>query len=411
MRVLVTALLAAFSTLLATGPTAAQERPPIKIGLVAPLTGPLAQAGRDLHDGCRLYWQETGGRMAGRKVEMIVEDTEGRPATALAKARKLVEGDGVHVLAGTILAEEAWALAPYVDAQALPAVFPIASADDLSQRRRPRWVIRTGFSNGGNAHPLGDHAARVLGYKKVVTLAPDDALGWESVGGFHRAFEDAGGRIVQKLWVPPDATDAGPHVARITPDADAVLVAAQGPWATLLARAWAASPLRGRVPLLAAGLFTDEHVLARLGDESVGIVTAHHYAAALDTPANHRFRAAFEKAYARVPSSYAEGCYTAARLLAVAAGGVGGLVEDRGGLLAAFRRAAVPDAPRGPVKADPFGNPVQNVYIRRVQRVDGKLENTVIHTYPDVSQFWTYNPREFLRRPAYSRDLPPCTHC
>ena len=79
--------------------------------------------------------------------------------------------------------------------------------------------------------------------------------------------------------------------------------------------------------------------------------------------------------------------------------------------MAAFRRVAISDAPRGPVKMDPYGNPVQNIYIRKVERVDGKLQNTVIHTYPEVSQFWKYPPREFLKQPVYSREFPPCKHC
>ena len=87
------------------------------------------------------------------------------------------------------------------------------------------------------------------------------------------------------------------------------------------------------------------------------------------------------------------------------------MVEDRGALMAALRRVVITDAPRGPVKMDPFGNPVQNIYIRKVERVDGKLQNTVIHTYPEVGQFWKYTPQEFLRQPVYSRDFPPCKHC
>jgi branched-chain amino acid transport system substrate-binding protein len=87
------------------------------------------------------------------------------------------------------------------------------------------------------------------------------------------------------------------------------------------------------------------------------------------------------------------------------------MAEDRGAVMAAFRRVAISDAPRGPVKMDPYGNPVQNIYIRKVERVDGKLQNTVIHTYPEVGQFWKYNPQEFLKQPVYSRDFPACKHC
>ena len=118
------------------------------------------------------------------------------------------------------------------------------------------------------------------------------------------------------------------------------------------------------------------------------MISAHHYSAALDTPANHKFRAAYEKAYQRVPGFYGENCYTGARILSEAVKTVGGKVEDRAGLMAALRAVKVGDAPRGPVEMDAYGNPTQNIYIRKVERVGGKLQNTVIFTYPHVSQFW-----------------------
>ena len=409
MRALVVAVLA-FSTLLAATPPAAAQTP-IKIGFISPLSGAIAQAGKDMYSGCELYWQESGWQIAGRKLEVILEDNEGLPATALTKARKLVESDKVNLLAGVILSNVAYALVPYIEAQGIPTIYPINSADDLTQRKIPRWLIRTGFSAGGNMHPFGEYAAKTLGYKKVVTVGLDYAFGWETVGGFHKSFEDNGGRVIQKLWVPLNVQDYGPYIAQIKRDADAVFVVALGRWSLLFAKEYAASGLRGRIPLIAGGTYTDEHILPQLGDESIGVISAHHYSASLDTPANRRFRAAFEKAYNRIPSFYSENCYTGARVITEAIKGVGGMVEDRGALMSALRRVAISDAPRGPVKMDPFGNPVQNIYIRKVERVDGKLQNTVIHTYPEVSQFWKYTPQEFLKQPVYSREFPPCKHC
>src|SRR6266851_1042962 len=175
MRALVVAVLS-FSALLAATPPAA------------------AQAGKDMYSGSELYWQETGWQIAGRKLEVILEDNEGLPATALTKARKLVESDKVHLLAGIILSN--------VESQGIPTIYPINSADDLTQRKRPRWLIRTGFSAGGNMHPFGEYAAKVLGYKKIAIVSLDYAFGWEIAGGFHKTFEDNGGQIIQKLWVP-----------------------------------------------------------------------------------------------------------------------------------------------------------------------------------------------------------------
>ena len=402
-------VLAALASVAVAGDAAAQG--PMRIGFLAPLSGAIAAAGRDMYSGCELFWQESGWRLAGRKLEVILEDNEGLPATALTKLRKLVESDQVHMVAGVILSNVAYALVPYIEAQGIPTLYPINSADDLTQRKRPTWLIRTGFSAGGNMHPFGEYAAKVLGYRKVVTIGLDYAFGWETVGGFHKSFEDNGGQIVQKLWVPLNVQDYGPYLAQVRKDADAVFVNALGRWTLLFAKEYAASGLRNRLPLIAGGTYTDEHILPQLGDESLGVVSAHHYSASLDTPANRRFRAAFEKAYNRTPSFYSENCYTGARIIGEAVCAIGSRVEDRAALMAALRKVEIQDAPRGPVKMDPYGNPTQNIYVRKVERVGGRLQNTVIHTYPAVGQFWTYNPEEFLKQPVYSRDFPPCRHC
>jgi branched-chain amino acid transport system substrate-binding protein len=398
-------------SLLVIGVGPAQAEGPIKIGFLSPLSGAIAQAGKDMYSGCELFWKESGWQIAGRKLEVVLEDTEGQPAAAVTKLRKLVENDKVHLVAGVILSNVAYALVPYVEAQGIPTIYPINSAEDLTQRKRPKWLIRTGFSAGGNMHPFGEYAAKVLGYRKVVTIGLDYAFGWETVGGFQQTFEDNGGQVIQKLWVPLNVQDYGPYLAQVKRDADAVFVVALGRWTLLFAQQYAASGLRGRIPLIAGGTYTDEHILPQLGDESIGVISAHHYSASLDTPANRRFRAAFEKAYSRLPSFYSENCYTGARVISEAVKAIGGNVEDRGAFMAALRKVEITDAPRGPIKLDAFGNPTQNIYIRKVERVGGMLQNTVIYTYPAVGQFWKYDPQEFLRQPVYSRDFPPCRYC
>jgi branched-chain amino acid transport system substrate-binding protein len=245
----------------------------------------------------------------------------------------------------------------------------------------------------------------------VVTIGLDYAFGWETVGGFHKSFEDNGGQVIQKIWVPLNVQDYAPYLAQVKREADAVFVVALGRWSVLFSKQYADSGLKGRIPLIAGGTYNDEHVLSQLGDEAIGVISAHHYSAALDTPANRTFRGAFEKAYSRPPSFYSENCYTGARVIEEAVKAVGGRVEDRAALIAALRRVEIKDAPRGPVKIDEYGNPTQNIYIRKVEKVGGVLQNTVIQTYPAVSQFWTYDPQKFLEQPVYSREFPPCRHC
>jgi branched-chain amino acid transport system substrate-binding protein len=342
---------------------------------------------------------------------VILEDNGGEPGTAITKARKLVESDNVHMLAGIILSNVAYALVPYIEAQGIPTIYPINSADDLTQRKRPKWLVRTGFSAGGNMHPFGEYAAKTLGYKKIAILSLDYSFGWEIAGGFQKTFEDNGGQIIQKLWAPLNVQDYTPYLGQVKKEADALFVLALGRWSLLFANAYATSSLKGRLPVIAGGTHTDEHILPQLGDETIGVVSAHHYSAALETPANQRFRAAFEKKFKRLPSFYSENCYTGARAVSEAVKAIGGKVEDRAALMAALRKVEIKDAPRGPIKMDPYGNPTQNIYIRKVEKVGGKLQNTVIYTYPAVSQFWKYSPEEFLKQPVYDRNFPPCKHC
>src|SRR5262249_37213570 len=156
---------------------------------------------------------------------------------------------------------------------------------------------------------------------------------------------------------------------------------------------------------------TDEHVLRVQGDEVLGVVTALQYSAALATPANKKFVAAYEAKFKQIPSYYSEGTYVAGIALKAALEATGGDIENVDKFLAALRRVGLSDAPRGPLKLDDFCNPVQNVYVRRVEKVNGRLQNTAIHNLPNVSQFWTYMAEDYLKAPAYSRDYPRCQAC
>lgn len=394
---------------LALGEAAAQG--PIKIGLLAPLTGPFAAIGRDLVAGTELYLDEIGRQAAGRKVELIVEDSEAKPDVALTKARKLVEQDRVHLLTGGVLASVGYALHPYVDAQKIPATYPVTAPDDLTQRKLAKWVVRTGFNSSQSLHPFGEWVARTFRYKKVVAMGMDYAFGWEIVGGFQRSFEESGGQIIQKIWSPLPTNDFAPFLSQVKRDADAVFALYAGRPALQFTKQYQDAGLRARLPLIGGGTLTDEAVLPAMGDEASGIISPLHYSAALETSINRKFVAAFEQKTGKTPSHSAELSYTNARWIVEAIKAIGGKVEDREPFLAALRKVEIKDAPRGPVTLDSYGNPVQNIYVRKVERVGGKLQNTVIHTFPAVSQFWKYSPEEYLKQPLYTRDYPPCRHC
>jgi branched-chain amino acid transport system substrate-binding protein len=391
---------------------AASPGPPIRIGFITDLTGVAAQAAKDMVNGLTMYLDETGAQMAGRKVELIVEDSQGRPDVALSKLRKVVEHDRVHIVAGVLFGHLGYALAPKIDEYRVPGLITVAASDDLTQRLKYRWVVRTGWTSSQPSHPFGEYAAKSLGYKRVAVVASDYAFAWEVVGGFQKTFEESGGQVVQKLWAPLGAMDLSPYVARLRRDVDAVFTMIAGASTIQFFKQYQEAGLTGKIPLIGGGPAVDEALLPQMGDEALGVITPLIYSAALDTPANRRFVKDYRAKFGKVPSYFSETNYTSGRWINEAVKAVGGKVEDREALLAALRKVEIPDATRGPVKLDAYGNPIQNIYIRKVERNrDGELQNTVIVTIPAVSQFWKYPPDEFLKQPVYSRDVPPCRHC
>ena len=409
---LLRAVLGVVVVLAAMGPDPAwAQKGPIKIGFLAPLTGGAAQVGKDMVNGLTMWLEENGNQIAGRKVEVIVEDTQGQPNIALTKLRKLVESDKVHVLAGGLFAHVGYALAPKVDEYKIPMLYPVMAADDLTQRKPAKWVVRNGWTSSQPSHPFGEWVVKTLGYKKVVTIGIDYAFGWEVVGGFQKTFEEAGGQVIQKLWAPLGTTDFAPYLSQIRRDADAVFALMVAASSLRFPKQYQDAGLKAKLPLLGGGTTFDEFVLPSLGDEAIGGISPLMYSAALDTPINKRFVKDYRAKYGKVPSYYSEVCYTTGRWINDAAKAIGGDLEDRERFLAALRKVEVPDAPRGPVKLDAHGNPIQNIYIRKVEKKDGELWNTVVHTFPAVSQFWKYTPEEFLKQPVYDRSFPPCKNC
>lgn len=400
----------ALAVLVGHAPARAQKGP-IKIGFMGPMTGGAAQVGKDMVDGFRMYLDEVGHEIAGRKVEVIVEDSQGRPEVALTKLRKFVDGDKVDIVVGEAFAHIGLALASKADEIRIPMIFPVVAADDLTQRKRAKWLVRLGWSSSQPSHPFGEWVAKTLGYKRVVTLASDYAFGWEVVGGFQKTFEENGGQIIQKLWMPLGTTDLGPYLGQIRRDADAVFALPVAATALRFPKQYQEAGLKARLPVIGGGVIADESVLPSFGDEALGIITPLMYSPLLNTPEMKRFVKDYRAKFGKVPSYFSETCYISARWINEAAKAVGGNIEDRERFLAALRKVEIPDAPRGPIKLDAYGNPIQNIYVRKVERKDGQLWNTVIHTFPAVSQFWKYTPEEFLKQPVYDRNFPPCKHC
>jgi len=386
-------------------PWAAAQSDPIRVGLMTVKTGPLASGGLDMERALVMYLRERNNTLAGRKVVLSVADTGGVPAQARTKLQELVEKDRIQVLIGPLDAASALASDDYIRSQQLPTI-SVAAAEDMTQRKPNPWFVRPTSTSSQCAQPLADYCAKTLKYRRMAVMADDIAYGHEMVAGFQRVFEDAGGKVVQKMFSPLTVPDYATYIAQLKTNVDGLFIGFAGSNGFRYLRQFNEYGLRGKVNVVGGMTALDEAVLRNMGDEALGIVTACWYSAELDNPVNRKFSPAFRAEAKYDPGFYAAATYTDAAVLEAALNAVQGKIEDKKAFMAALRNTKVL-ACRGPVQFDDYGNVVGNVYIRQVERKDGRLVNSVIYTYPAVSQFWTYDPKAFLANPVYSRDWPP----
>jgi branched-chain amino acid transport system substrate-binding protein len=385
----------------------AQGTGPIKIGLLTPLTGVVAAGGKEIQEGFELYWKQVGGKIGNREVQVFVEDDGANPDISLQKARKLTEQTKVDFLIGDLLANTGLAVAEYAKTNGIPYFIPVIAADELTQRKRIPNVIRiAGYTASQMPRPLADYAYKKKGYRKVITISQDYTFGHEQCGGFAQLFTELGGSILAQHWNPLNTQDFSPYLAQIqSANPDAVFAMETGADATRLIQQWNNFGLKGKIPLLGAQNSTDQSVIRTMGAEAEGIITSAHFAEGYDSPATKKFVAEYEAAYKKLPSIYGFSHYSAALWLAEAIKAVNGNIEDRPKFLDSVRKVVLNNSPLGrPVRLDNYGNPIYDVFIRNVvKRPDGRFWNVPIETYPNVSQFWTYNPEEFMKGTPYSR--------
>ncbi|MGA2567137.1 MAG: ABC transporter substrate-binding protein [Pseudolabrys sp.] len=386
----------------------AQSSKPLKIGFLTVLTGPLAAGGKQQEEGAALFLKERNGMIAGRKIELITQDTAGNPALAKTKTQELVERHKVPVMIGPLATNEALAMDGYVRDSKVPLITTTSAATvDLKSRAPNPFVLHAFGTAPQVTYPLGDYAAKTLGYKKIAIVAEDFTYGHEGAGGFHLAFEAGGGKIVQKLWPPLNAPEYGPYLAQIKPDVDAIYMGFAGSNPLRFLKQFNDYGLKGKVAVLGNTTSTDEGILKVMGEEAVGVITGGWYAAGLDTSENKKFVAGINAEYKHDPGFYTAGPYTALLIIEEALKTTGGKTDDAAAFLEAMHNVRLEHGPIGPVRLDEYGTPILDIYIRKVARVNGKLTNTIIKTYPQVGQFWTYDPKKFVQQPVFSRDFPP----
>jgi branched-chain amino acid transport system substrate-binding protein len=381
----------------------------IRIGWMASLTGSGKMPSEHLLEGAKFYLEQINNKMAGKQVELIVENDESSPATGIAKFKKLAEQDKVDVVNGVFFSHIAYAMLPHVEKAQIPVVIATAAGDDTTQRKHSKWFIRTSYSSSQQTHALGDYAYKTLGYRKVATVGADIPYGYEQVGGFQQVFENLGGKVVQKVWAPIGFTDFTELLKTVRKDVDAVFFCNSGHSSGIIPQQF--REVGNNVPMLGGTTSFDDSVLSKIGPSTVGAISGQPYVNTIDSAANKKFVQAFRAKFNSDPSNYSDCGYLSMMFIHKAVEALKGNVSDKEKFAEALSKVQLKETERGPVKLDSYNNPVENAYIAKVQKIGDKYSNVVVKVYPNVSQFWNMDAQEYLKQPNYTKDFPPCKYC
>jgi branched-chain amino acid transport system substrate-binding protein len=376
-RCLVLGLLAAVALLDPASRAAAQA--PLKIGALGPLTGGAAVVGTGEVNGIKLRLKQLDNQIAGRKVELLVEDDAGDPATGLTKAQKLIERDQVEIFLGPLLSHVVLAVQDYVGQKGVPQLTFVAQPPEAAK-------YPTTFVPSWNAVQIGrifgDYAAKKLGHKKVVIVSSQYVFGKRVSDGFREGFTAAGGTIVKEVYPPLGTPDFAPFLGGL-PAADAVFSFFPGADAVKYVKARQEFGLE-KTPLLAIASTVEGMLLPAQGDAALGALAIGHYLEDFSIPANREFVEAYTKEYGKPPLGYYPALgYTLVQILEDALKRTGGR-SGRAELVEAIKRVDVA-SPQGRFRFDPEKRfPIIDYYITRVVKKDGKPAHELVDTLKEV---------------------------
>jgi branched-chain amino acid transport system substrate-binding protein len=373
---------AAFLAAMVAAPAFADDNT-VTVGLILPMTGQQASTGKQEQAGANLYIQTHGDTVAGKKISLIVKDDTGAPDVTKRLAQDLITNDGAKALMGFGLTPLALAVAPVATEAKVPEIVTAAATAMITEKSP--YIVRTSFTLPQAAAPMAEWSLK-NNIKKVVTLVADYGPGNDAEKWFADGFEKGGGKVIEKIRTPLKSPDFAPFLQRVKDDApDAVFVFLPSGQGAAFMKQFAERGLdKAGIRLIATGDVTDDDQLAEMGDAALGVVTTHHYSADHDSPENKAFVAAFEKANPGMrPNFMAVGAYDGMALLYQALEKTKG-AADGDSLIAAMKGMSWM-SPRGPVMIDPETRDiVQNIYVRKVEKVDGALFNVEFDTIPNV---------------------------
>jgi branched-chain amino acid transport system substrate-binding protein len=387
------------------GMPAIAQNAPVKLGLLTVKTGPLAAGGIHFEEGITTYLREKNFKLSGRQIDLLVADTGGNPAGAKTKALELVERDKVDVVLGPFAAFELLATVDYLNEAKMPTL-AFAGAEDVTQRRRSDYLTRTSYTSAQCLYPLADYVLNEMKLKTAASIGDDFAFGYEQVGGFQRVLEDGGGQVVKKIWSPLNTADYAPYVAQV-PECDVICEVLAG--SNPLKFTKQVRSMGAKQAIVGGSTVADDTIIGAHDDSAAGLINTNPYSLDHESEANKRFISEMRKNYGpdvRI-GHYAACFYANGQIIEAALAKTGGKVDDRLAFVKAIRSVTLADTPRGPIKFDDYGNAIIDVYVRRAEKVNGKMANKTVKTYNNVSQFWTMDPKQFLSHPVFSRDYPP----
>ncbi len=386
----------------------------VKVGILAPLSGNFAAPGQEGLTGMKMYLESVKYRAGGTRIEIVVEDTEGKPEIGVAKARKLVERDGAQVLTGIVSSGVALGVTAFSRQSQVPVVFSIgAGADELTMPgplANP-YAVRTS-QNGRTPAAVAADWAYKQGWRRVATIGSDYPGGADVIHGFAQNFCRLGGRVAQAQFPPLRLEDYGPYLARLDRTVDAVVVFTPGAGGLRLGRQYAERGLKGKIPLMDIyGQITFEPNLKRLGDAATGVYSVLHYTPMIPTDINKAFVAAYRKRTGDVPSDDSPDGWVGMHAIVDAIAAVKGDLTDKTRFMAALRAVRF-DSPKGRIAINSYGQVVQSIYVRQVRKTGGRAANVPVATYEHVGQFWPFTAAEFASfRVTYKTAKDELTDC
>jgi branched-chain amino acid transport system substrate-binding protein len=365
---------------LALAPARAEDT--FKIGLIVPMTGGQASTGKQIDNAIKLYMKQHGDTVAGKKIEVILKDDGALPDKTKTAAQELIVNDKVNVIAGMGVTPAALAAAPLATQGKIPEVVMAAGTSIITEKSP--YIVRTSFTLPQSSTIIGDWAVK-SGIKKVATLTSDYAPGNDALAAFKEHFTAGGGEIVEEVKVPLANPDFAPFLQRMKdakPDAVFVFVPA-GQGGNFMKQYAERGLDKAGIKVIGPGDVMDDDLLNGMGDAALGAVTAHIYSAAHPSEANKEFVAAYKREFNQRPGFMAVGGYDGINLIYEALKKTGGNAD--GDKLLEAMKGMKWESPRGPISIDPETRDiVQNVYIRKVEKVDGELYNVEFQTFEAV---------------------------